>query len=211
MSHPTRSSWIATVLFVLAASGCETNKRVEPPQSFASDWAGTMGGPRGSYESGAKNGDAGVGGSVDNPQRTIAEADIVALDGDRLYALSRWAGLSVIDLADPDQPKLLGRYRDTHEAQPFEMYVREGVAFVLLSGWGQYNAKDDGTGYEWVQTSKVLAIDTADPNAMTVVGVFDVPGAISDSRLVGDVLYVVGYQDGTCFGCSKAQPRTSVV
>jgi hypothetical protein len=142
-------------------------------------------------------------------ERAIVEADIVQVAGNRLYALSRVAGLSVIDIERPAELRLLGRYRAV-SGTPFEMYLRDGVAVVMFSGWGQYASQSDG-GYQWVQTSKVVALDIADPAAIQQIGSFDVAGEVSDSRLVGDVMYVVGYQDGYCWGCAQNQPLTSVL
>src|SRR5262245_10810902 len=63
--------------------------------------------------------------------RAIVEADIIQLDGDRLYALSRVAGLAVVDASNPADLKLLGRYRDL-PATPFEMYLRDDVMVVMF-------------------------------------------------------------------------------
>ena len=38
---------------------------------------------------------------------------------------------------------------------------------------------------------------------------FDVPGSIADSRMVGDVAYVVTYENGSCWGCQE-KPATIV-
>lgn len=150
-------------------------------------------------DSASSNGDA---------QRAIAEADIIQTQGDRLYALSRIAGLAVIDVSDPGALKLLGRFREL-PAQPFEMYLRDGVALVMFSGWGQYSEDEDGN-VSWVTTSKLLALNVDDPKNITQIGSFDVPGEISDSRTVGDILYVVGYENGYCWRCEKDKPRTSI-
>ena len=47
----------------------------------------------------------------------------------------------------------------------------------------------------------MLALDVSDPAAPRVLGYQDLPGAISDSRKVGDVIYVVTYQDSYCWDC----------
>jgi hypothetical protein len=155
--------------------------------------------PNGANPQDAKGGEA---------DRAIAEADIIQQQGNRLYALSRIAGLAVIDVTDPAALKLLGRYREL-PATPFEMYLQDGVALVMFTGWGQYAEAQDGT-VSWVQTSKLLALDVADPANIANVGSFDIPGGISDSRMVGDILYVVGYEDGYCWRCEREKPRTSI-
>ncbi|MET0384648.1 MAG: beta-propeller domain-containing protein [Polyangiales bacterium] len=153
-------------------------------------------------------GNAGTGGDK-GAERAISEADIIQLNGDRLYALSRLSGLAVIDVSKPDALQLLGRYREL-PAEPFEMYLHDGVALVMFNGWGEYQ-KVDEENYAWVSTSKLLALDVTNPAAITQVGSFDIAGSISDSRMVGDNLYVVGHQSGSCWGCGEAQPRTSIL
>ena len=142
-------------------------------------------------------------------QRAIVEADIIQVSGDRLYALSRVAGLTVVDLTNPAQLGILGRYRELN-GTPFEMYLRNGVVLAMYSGWGQYTKLADGN-YSWVQTSKIVALDVNNPAAIATVGSFDVAGEVSDSRIVGDVMYVVGHQDGYCWGCSQNKPQTTIV
>ncbi len=148
-------------------------------------------------------------GAGDDVAREIAEADIIQLQGSTLYALSRTGGLSIIDVSRPSALKLLGRYRTSFT--PFEMYVKDGVVFAMYTDWGQFELQA-GTGDQWVwkQTSALLALDATDPAHITKIGAFDLPGEISDSRLVGDVLYAVSYQNGSCWRCDTT-PNTSVV
>lgn len=154
---------------------------------------------------GAPSEDAGGGDAA----RAIEEADIIKLQGDRLYALSRYGGLSVIDVEDTDQLRLLGRHKVV--AQPFEMYVRDGIVFSLYQGYGEYVYDEQTDTTAWVQTSRVVIIDARSPEQMTVLDQFDVPGYISDSRIVGDILYVASFEDGYCWGCRENAPRTSVI
>lgn len=146
--------------------------------------------------------------SARQAERAIAEADIIQIQGERLFALSRMSGLAIIDVHDPSQLKLLGRYREL-PAEPFELYIRENVALVMFTGWGDYKRADDGS-YSWVSTSKLLALDVSDAANVSRIGSFDVPGSISDSRMVGDVLYIASHQDGYCWGCQQSKPRTAV-
>src|SRR5690606_5806863 len=91
--------------------------------------------------------------------RAIQEAVVIKRSGDRLYALSSYGGLSVIDVSNPDALELLGRYRST--ATPFEMYVRDEVVFVLYNGYGQYEHDAATDSWTFYQTSYVIALDTS--------------------------------------------------
>jgi hypothetical protein len=140
--------------------------------------------------------------------RAIEEADIIKLDGDRLFALSQYGGLSVIDVSDPANLSLLGRHKVL--ATPFEMYVRENIAMVLYNGYGEYTYDEATQMYTWHQTSYVIAFDATDPSNIEELGRFPVLGYVSDSRIVGDILYVAAFEDGYCWGCGAA-PRTNLI
>lgn len=141
------------------------------------------------------------------PERAIEEADILKVDGNRLYALSRYGGLAVVDVSDPDHMKLLGRKRT--DGIPFEMYVRDGRAHVMFNEFGRW-VRSEGSPYgRWEQTSEIQSFDVTNPAAIAEVAHFDVPGSVADSRLVGDVLYLVTYENGYCWGCNE-RPGTIV-
>ncbi|HOU90190.1 MAG TPA: beta-propeller domain-containing protein, partial [Polyangiaceae bacterium] len=175
---------------------------------FVSDVSGST-----SRSGGAEEGDAsaGTGGSsatvpsanggadAASPERAISEADIIKVEGDTLYALSRYSGLTIIDLADPADLRVLGSYRST--AMPFEMYLEAGTAHVMYNDYYHREWDEDAGYYVWRSSSRMLALDVSDPAAPRVLGFQDLPGAISDSRKVGDVVYVVTYQDSYCWNC----------
>ncbi len=140
--------------------------------------------------------------------RAIEEADIIKLEGNRLYALSSHGGVSVIDVSNPDALKLLGRHRST--ATPFELYVRDETMFVLYNGYGEYEYLEDEGYYNFYQTSYVIALDASDPQNIVEQERFEIPGYISDSRLIGDVVYVVAFDDSYCYRCGDT-PETNVM
>lgn len=162
----------------------------------------------GAADGGAAAPSASEGASdSEGAQRVVQEADIIKVDGNRLYALSQYGGLTVVDITNPDQMKLLGHLRT--QGMPFEMYVEAGKAFVMLNDFGRY-VRDDASPYgRWVQSSEILTIDVTNPAALSELAHFDVPGAIADSRMVGDVAYVVTYENGSCWGCQE-KPATIV-
>ncbi len=146
------------------------------------------------------------GGSADSAGRVVQEADIIKVDGDRLYALSKFGGLAVVDIANPDHLELLGRKRI--DGMPFEMYVANGRAFVMLNDFGRWVASEGNC--------RALGAIERDPRARRRqccrdhrVSRFDVPGTIADSRMVGDAVCVVTYENGYCWGCGTT-PATIV-
>ncbi|HEY6558310.1 MAG TPA: beta-propeller domain-containing protein, partial [Polyangiaceae bacterium] len=200
------------ILFVGIQASCTT------PGDFVSDNPAvgsgnpfpTGGGPlppTGAGGAGGTGGAGGLGGAPGggDPGRVIAEADIVQVAGDRLYALSRYGGLNVIDMTRPSDLQLLGRYRT--QATPFEMYVRGSVVVGLFTSWATHVQL--AGAWQWVQTSQVLVLDSANPASVRKLAEFQVPGEISDSRIVGNILYVVSYQNGSCYNCATG-PRTTV-
>lgn len=143
----------------------------------------------------------------EDASRVVQEADIVKVIGDRLYALSRFGGLAIVDVSSPDRMKLLGRRR--LDGVPFEMYVDGTRAFVMLNDFGRWVPTEGSLYGRWIQSSEILALDVATPSAIAELAHYDVPGAIADSRMVGEVAYVVTYQDGYCWGCDVT-PATVV-
>ena len=204
---------------LLACNGGGTSPTApqsEPDDGYFESSSNSQSGPgRNGNASGSPEGDlaAAPGVSVDDntageATREIAEADIIQLQGEKLYAMSRSGGLSVIDVSNPAALKILGRYRTSFT--PFEMYVKDGIVFAMYSDWGTFEQDAATQQWIWRQSSSLLALDVSQPTAIEKIGQFDLPGEISDSRLVGDVLYAVSYQNGHCWGCAS-KPATNVV
>ena len=194
-------------VLALASAACTSSSN-----DFISDSPlGGNHGANGAYDEGA--GGAGTtststGTGGDDAGRAISEADIIQIDGSRLYALSQYGGLSIIDMSTKDHLRLLGRYRSN--GMPFEMYLRGDTVYALFSGFGQYvcTGASDQT-CTWVQSSHIEALAVADAAHVTKLGSYDLPGDIADSRIVGDVLYAVTYENGTCWNC-QTDPNTTI-
>jgi hypothetical protein len=143
----------------------------------------------------------GGGGEVASPpvansRRAIVEADIVQIVDNRLYALSSTAGLNIIDLSDPGELPLLDQ-ADVTVGQPFEMYVREGTVVTISDA------------AEGSHISSVQTFDVSDPTDIRVTGTDIIRGHVSDSRIVGDVLYLVAAEDHPCAACAD-DPTTTI-
>lgn len=199
---------------VVGLSGCASDKDpVAERGAFESDSPGQNGGSKNGSIATADaatptaNGGAEATGEGE-AARAIEEADIVKIEGTRLYALSQYGGLSVIDISVRDHMRLLGRKKV--QAQPFEMYVRDSVVFALYNGYGEYVKGAKEGSWTWVNTSYVMAFDTTNPTNPVTIGRFSIPGTIQDSRIVGDVMYVVGYESNGCWGCAAGQHTTVI-
>ncbi len=173
----------------------------------------SRGGDYGEDAGNGASGAAGTGGAPsaggdDGAARAIEEADIVKVQGDRLYTLSRYGGLGIIDVSVPAKLKLIGRKR--LGGQPFEMYLRGRQAYVMLNDFGRYVPSDDGSYGRYEQTSEMVALDLSDERNVQELAHYDIPGSIADSRLVGDAMYVVTQENGYCWGCQDNQPGAVV-
>jgi hypothetical protein len=154
-------------------------------------------------------------------ERAVAEADIVQLHDGRLYAMSRSGSLSIIDVSRPGRLTMLGQAYLPGE--PFEMYLRGDMLVVMTNGAyavsGQPNQASGqssrGDAPSAIPTrdpnsgAGVLVLNVKDPGLMQRVATFPVPGEIADSRIVGDILYLVTYENAECYGCSTSA-RTMV-
>src|SRR5690606_33112530 len=76
-------------------------------------------------------GDQG-GAAPADAARALDEADVVQLDGDRLFALSRRGGLAVLDVSSSTGLRLLGRAGLA--GVPFEMFLRGDHLFAMTNG-----------------------------------------------------------------------------
>jgi len=119
----------------------------------------------------------------------VEESDIFALSGTTLHVLNGYRGLQIVDLSDLAAPALLSRVPVA--GQPVELYVRGGVAVFAVRdafAWHQAAAVD---AVEPSSGSQVWAVDVSIPDAPNVIARLDVEGSVTDTRLVGDILYVV--------------------
>ena len=215
MNTHTTSFWKWSLATAVAAAlaplaGCaDTEPPKEGDGEFISD--SPFGGPNfGGDNEGSGGGtstNTGTQEPSDDPEKAIVEADIIQVDGDHLFALSQYGGLTVVDMANPAQLSILGHYRV--QGIPFEMYLQDGIVYAMFSSFGQWICDATYESCEYVSSSHIEALDVSNPADIVKIGSFDLPGEISDSRIVGEVLYAVSYENGYCWNCDTA-PRTVV-
>jgi hypothetical protein len=161
----------------------------QPPGGTAMD--PRAGGPT------AAGGPAGPGApdapSPTGTPRSVEEADVYALAGPLLHVLNGYRGLQLVDLSDLDAPALRGAVQVT--GRPVDLYVRGGVAFFAVSDCAAWYWAADGGAARPGAGSQLWAVDVSRPAAPEVLARLDLEGSVTDTRLVGDVLYVVSRRD----------------
>jgi hypothetical protein len=186
--------FIVGALFALAALGAACNTRFSSaPQ------------PEGN-----QTGDALAPGvaatAAEQVARDVEEADIIKIVDGKLYALNRYKGLLIVDVSNPDSPALLGTL--DLRGRGVEMYLVGQRVYVMLSADYVVYAAESSAGGAGVQTTSIAPgppipppdfegsqlgiIDVSNPAVPAMVSKVNLAGYASDSRRVGDVLYVVG-------------------
>ncbi len=117
-------------------------------------------------------------------EREVVEPDLIRRDGNLLYVLNQFRGLTIVDL---DSHKLLSQTPTF--GWPRDLYLVGDRAYVLVSYASDY--VEEGGMVTAETGSRLYVIDVSDPSATTEAGRFDLDGELVDSRLVGSVLYTV--------------------
>jgi len=128
--------------------------------------------------------------------REIEEADIIKIDDSTLYILNRYRGLIVCDISQPDNPSISGRVLISGE--PVEMYIRDGLAYIIVSSphspiyvMMEFPGVAVASSDAFEAGSRLEVVDITDKTMPQVIRSFDVEGEVADSRIVGHILYVV--------------------
>lgn len=127
--------------------------------------------------------------------RLIEEGDVVWLDDPVLYVLNKTRGLSIVGLGNPAAPLLIGRV--ALSGTPVELYLHGGHILALHSG--VY-----GTGSD--SGSRLSVVDVRRPEAPVTRGYVALSGQSTNTRLVGDVLYVASDSGRTIESVTVAEP-----
>ena len=149
--------------------------------------------------------------AVPDPTREIVEADVFKLEGELLYVLNRWRGLVIIDVSDTSDLRVVGRL--PFQAMPVEMYVREGRAYIVMSDYFEYWQYDREADPQGFHGSQVLIADVSVPARPVALGSLPVDGEVTDTRMVGDVLYAVSHRrpDYWRYNTADWEDRTWIV
>ena len=204
-----RQFWWAGLIAAAFTTGCLTTATEDGGGAIGIQWDDPAAGPTGRWQGQDDFVSAGPWSRIWGPwlrtlsaeatpqnaeaTRVIEESDIFKVAGDTLFVLNPYRGLVAIDVSLPDRPEIYGRAPIL--GSPKDMYIRGDRAYVLMNDWYDWR-----NGQEQFHGSQVLVVDVADPFEPTIVGKFPVAGNVEDSRLVGDVLYVVSSNYGWANG-----------
>ncbi|MBN1607609.1 MAG: beta-propeller domain-containing protein, partial [Polyangiaceae bacterium] len=137
--------------------------------------------------------DPSAAGGAETATREIVEADIVQMSGNILYVLNSYRGLVLIDMSQPDSPFVAGRV--PFQATPVDMYLREGRAYIVMSDYFTYWQFDEDADPLGFHGSRILVVDVDDPNNPQTITGYNIDGEVTDTRIVGDVLYAVSHRN----------------
>ena len=133
-------------------------------------------------------GDAAAPGDDNgSAEREIVESDIYKFDGNVLWLANQYKGLIAVDIKDREHLKIIGNLR--FQGYVGEMYLQEGRAYILVS-YTNSSYEYDEIYYSNKTYSKLMVVNTEDPSNLSLIGEFEIEGWITDSRQVGDVIYV---------------------
>lgn len=197
------------MMLMLVLTGCDTVAL--PTSADLSGESATANGAAAGFEApAAVDDESREAAAALDLSREIEEADIVKIVGNTLYALNRFKGLLIVDVADPAALSLLGRL--DLSGCGVEMYVSNTRVVVLLSSfdyWGRGvlegvadapvvaagNASELAVSYlpsPEYEGSQLAIVDVTDPANPVLDGKLNLAGYANDSRRVGDIIYVVG-------------------
>ena len=134
-------------------------------------------------------------GGEGEAEREVVEPDVIRQDGDLLYVLNQYRGLSIVDLASETLLAQVPTF-----GYPRDLYLVGDRAYVIVANAGEVTEDEDGyLAFDF--DSRLFVIDVADPADAEIIGSFPLAGDLIDSRLVGDVLYAISaeyqwYYDG---------------
>ncbi|HLK40103.1 MAG TPA: hypothetical protein VKU41_25280 [Polyangiaceae bacterium] len=115
-------------------------------------------------------------------------ADVVRVDGDRLYFLSEDRGLVVFDVTDIDHPREVGA--SPIAGSPAGVFVRGDFALIAVADWD----RQDGTVFHG---SVLRSVDIATPGTSGIRAEVALSGIIRDVHVIGQTVFVLWERAGS--------------
>ena len=196
-------AYLLTLSVVVSlCAGCPCGKPGDPRFTSANQsgggWWGLLDGilaPMGAEDN--------EGAGEQEQPREVVEPDVIRRDGNLLYVLNQYRGLTIADL---DSEVLLSQVATT--GFPRDLYLVGDRAYVLVGYAHQFMPMAEGVQFE--VSSRLYVLDVSNPAEAAILASFDLEGDLVDSRLVGDVLYAVSAQfEWYWDGVAVAKEQTS--
>jgi beta propeller domain-containing protein len=124
------------------------------------------------------------GAALDAEAREVVEPDVIRRDGNLLYILNQFRGLTIVDL---DASAIMAQV-PTY-GFPRDLYLDGDRAYVLVAYASEYTTDENFISF--TVSSRLYVVDVSDPPTAGIIDSFDLDGDLVDSRLVGDVIYAV--------------------
>ena len=124
----------------------------------------------------------------------VEEADLYRIQGQKLYYLHTYRGLTIFDLKNRKTPKKIA-YLPVF-GYPLEMYMEKGLAYILIRDTLVLKQHAGKFSFTRKNTSQLISIDIRDPKEPKILQRFDISGQLRAgvSRKIGSTLYVVSYR-----------------
>ncbi len=152
---------------------------------FFADGVAFGGGAPEADDGGEGEGEGEGGGVV---QRDVVEPDVIRRDGNLLYILNQYRGLTIVDL---ETEEILVQLPTN--GLPRDMYLDGDRAYVLVGQAREFAVAESGIVGSPVD-SRLYVVDVTVPEDAEILSSFNMDGDLVDSRLVGDILYTVSAQ-----------------
>ncbi len=120
---------------------------------------------------------------------TVEEADIVKVEGNRLYVANLQAGLLIYDVTNPHMPQRIGQVH--LDLYPQEIYVHGTQVVVIGDPISAPVSPDQPVASIWLwPTTRVDVFNLSDPSSPEKLQEYDLQGTYADSRKVGPSVYL---------------------
>jgi hypothetical protein len=136
-----------------------------------------------------------------------AEANPAAIEGGRVYGLSRFRGLVITDATAPAPARVEGEL--PLYGRPVALSVRDGIVLALLDAAPPAACASGGCAPP--PEGEILLIDAREPSAPRVLAERRVPGFIHATHRVGDTLLVLSRTLVECTDCMLSSETSATL
>jgi hypothetical protein len=148
--------------------------------------------------------------TTNTQEEGVDEADLVKTDGESLFSI---AGQTLVVTAawPPESAEMVGQVELEGDIEGFYL-VDDNKAIVMSQLWYQDGAPSDGASHDGEGgLVKVTVVDLSDVENPAVLRETYTRGVLHDSRMKGDMLYVVSYRVMQLAGLQEANGKSEAL